>query len=331
LQLKLATLKDGTKDGKLLVVSKDLARGVIAASVAPTLQQAIETWPASEPKLQSLYADINAGHAAGSFALEIPQLSSPLPRTWQWLDASAFPSHGDLLDKLFNREPGNDRRTVPLMYQGAGDDFLGPADDVPLPSDQDGMDFEAEIGIITDRVPMGTSAAQASAHIKLLVLINDWSLRAIAGREVKTGFGFLQSKPSTSFGPVAVTPEELGGAWADGRVQLPIHVYWNEQEFGHPHCGQMGFSFEQLIAHAARTRNLSAGTVIGSGTIANSDHRSVGSACIAERRGVEQSESGNARTDYLKHGDRVRIELLDVDGRSIFGAIDQRVVPARAP
>jgi fumarylacetoacetate (FAA) hydrolase len=193
------------------------------------------------------------------------------------------------------------------------------------------MDFEGEIGIIVDRVPMGTTAAQASAHIKLLVLINDWSLRAIATREVKTGFGFLQTKPSTSFGPVAVTPDEFGSAWQEGRMQLPIHVYWNEQEFGHPHCGQMGFSFEQLIAHGARTRNLSAGTVIGSGTVSNSDHRSVGSACIAERRGIELSELGKTQTDYLKHGDRVRIEVLDADGHSIFGAIDQRVVAAKPP
>ncbi len=329
--MKLATLKDGTKDGKLLVVSKDLSRAVIAASVAATLQQAIETWASSEPKLQGLYGDINAGHAAGSFALELAQLSSPLPRAWQWLDASAFHSHGDLLDKVFNLAPRADKRTVPLMYQGAGDDFLGPADDVPLPSEQDGMDFEGEIGIIVDRVPMGTTAAQASEHIRLLVLINDWSLRALSGREVKTGFGFVQAKPSTSFGPVAVTPDELGSAWRDGRVQLPVHVYWNEVEFGHPNCAQMGFSFEQLIAHAAHTRNLSAGTVIGSGTISNSDYRKVGSACIAERRSIELSELGKTQTEYLKHGDRVRIQMLDADGQSLFGSIDQRVVPAKQP
>ena len=329
--MKLATLKDGTKDGKLLVVSRDLSRAVIAISAAPTLQQAIETWSSSEGKLQGLSADINAGHAAGSFALEFAQLSSPLPRAWQWLDASAFHSHGDLMEKVFKLEPPADKRTVPLMYQGAGDDFLGPADDVPLPSDQDGMDFEAELGILLDRVPMGTPVSQAGAHIKLLVLINDWSLRVLAGKDVKTGFGFLQSKPSTSFGPVAVTPDELGDAWSQGRVQLPIHVYWNGQEFGHPHCGQMGFSFEQLVAHAARTRNLSAGTVIGSGTISNNEYRSVGSACIAERRGIELSDLGKPQTDYMKYGDRVRIEMLDGAGRSIFGAIDQRVVPAKLP
>jgi fumarylacetoacetate (FAA) hydrolase len=254
-----------------------------------------------------------------------------LPRAWQWLDASAFHSHGDLLEKVFKLEPPPDKRTIPLMYQGAGDDFLGPADDVPLPSEQDGMDFEGEIGVIVDRVPMGTGAEQADAHIRLLVLINDWSLRVLAGRDVKTGFGFLQSKPSTSFSPVAVTPDELGEAWRDGRVQLPIHVYWNGTEFGHPHCGQMGFSFGQLIAHAARTRNLSAATVIGSGTISNNEYRTVGSACIAERRGIELTDQGKPQTDYMKFGDRVRIEMLDAAGHSIFGAIEQRVVQAKLP
>jgi fumarylacetoacetate (FAA) hydrolase len=329
--LKLGTLKDGSRDGKLLVVSKDLARAVIAVSAAPTLQQALENWQTSNPKLQGLYDDLNAGRAAGSFALDQTQLSSPLPRAWQWLDASAFHSHGDLLEKVFKLEPPPDKRTIPLMYQGAGDDFLGPADDVPLPSEQDGMDFEGEIGVIVDRVPMGTGAEQAGTHIKLLVLINDWSLRVLAGRDVKTGFGFLQSKPSTSFSPVAVTPDELGEAWRDGRVQLPIHVYWNGTEFGHPHCGQMGFSFGQLIAHAARTRNLSAATVIGSGTISNNEYRSVGSACIAERRGIELTDQGKPQTDYMKFGDRVRIEMLDAAGQSIFGAIEQRVVPAKLP
>jgi fumarylacetoacetate (FAA) hydrolase len=201
---------------------------------------------------------------------------------------------------------------------------------VPLPSEQDGMDFEGEVGVILDRVPMGTSAADAIAHIKLLVLVNDYSLRVLAGRDVKTGFGFLQSKPSSSFSPVAATPDELGEAWRDGRVQLPLQVSWNEQEFGHPHCSQMGFSFEQLIAHAARTRNLSAGTVIGSGTVSNSDYRTVGSACIAERRGIELEDFGKPRTEYMRFGDRSRIEMFDAYGKSIFGAINQRVVQAKS-
>jgi len=328
--VKLATLKDGTKDGKLLVVSKDLKRAVIAASVATTLQHALESWETSAPRLQSLYTNINDRNAAGSFPLEIPQLSSPLPRAWQWLDASAFHSHGDLMEKVFNTPPPPQKHTRPLMYQGAGDDFLGPQDDVPMPSAEDGMDFEGEVGIIVDRVKMGTRAAQAGEHIKLLMLINDWSLRVIAGADVRTGFGFLQGKPSSSFSPVAVTPDELGDDWRNGRIHLPIHVYWNGNEFGHPNCSQMGFSFEQLIEHAAHTRNLSPGTIIGSGTISNPEFRTVGSACIAERRGIELQDEGKPRTDYMKYGDQVRIEMLDAAGLSIFGAIEQRVVAAQS-
>jgi fumarylacetoacetate (FAA) hydrolase len=329
--VKLATLQGGSIDGKLLVVSKDLSRAVVAVSIAPTLQQALESWQACEPKLQALYAALNEGHAAGSFALDVTQLVAPLPRAWQWLDASAFHSHGDLMEQVFGLTPPPEKHTRPLMYQGGSDDFLGPAADVPLPSEEDGMDFEGEVGIIVDRVPMGTRAAQAGAHLKLLVLLNDWSLRVLAGKDIKTGFGFMQSKPATSFAPVAVTPDELGEAWRDGRVRLPIRVYWNGNEFGHPDCSAMGFSFEQLIEHAARTRNLSAGTIIGSGTISNPDYRSVGSACIAERRGIELMDHGKPRTEYMKFGDRVRMEVLDAGGNSIFGAIDQRVVPAKAP
>jgi fumarylacetoacetate (FAA) hydrolase len=249
-----------------------------------------------------------AGTPPAAFALEPPRLAAPLPRAWQWLDASAFHSHGDLMEQVFNLAPPPEKHTRPLMYQGGSDDFLGPTADVPLPSEADGMDFEGEVGIIVDRVPMGTPAAQAGAHIKLLVLINDWSLRVLAGKDLKTGFGFMQSKPATSFGPVAVTPDELGAHWRDGRVQLPIRVHWNGQEFGHPDCGRMGFSFEQLIEHAARTRNLSAGTIIGSGTISNPEYRTVGSACIAERRGIELVDQGKPRTEYMKFGDRVRME-----------------------
>jgi fumarylacetoacetate (FAA) hydrolase len=329
--VKLATLQGGGIDGKLLVVSKDLSRAVVAVSIVPTLQHALDTWQACEPKLQALYSAINEGHAAGSFALDVTQLVAPLPRAWQWLDASAFHSHGDLMEQVFGLTPPPEKHTRPLMYQGGSDDFLGPAADVPLPSEEDGMDFEGEVGVIVDRVPMGTRAAQAGAHIRLLVLLNDWSLRVLAGKDIKTGFGFMQSKPATSFGPVAVTPDELGDDWRDGRVRLPIRVYWNGNEFGHPDCSAMGFSFEQLIEHAARTRNLSAGTIIGSGTISNPDYRTVGSACIAEQRGIELVDHGKPSTQYMKFGDRVRMELLDARGQSIFGAIDQRVVPAKAP
>jgi fumarylacetoacetate (FAA) hydrolase len=329
--VKLATLQGGGIDGKLLVVSKDLSRAVVAVSIAPTLQQALDSWQSCEPKLQALYATLNEGHAAGSFALDVSQLVAPLPRAWQWLDASAFHSHGDLMEQVFGLAPPPEKHTRPLMYQGGSDDFLGPTADVPLPSEQDGMDFEGEVGIIVDRVPMGTAAAAASAHIKLLVLLNDWSLRVLAAKDIKTGFGFMQSKPATSFGPVAVTPDELSEQWCDGRVRLPIRVYWNGDAFGHPDCSAMGFSFEQLVEHAARTRNLSAGTIIGSGTISNPEYRTVGSACIAERRGIELVDQGKPQTEYMKFGDRVRMEVLDAGGHSIFGAIDQRVVAAKAP
>ena len=329
--MKLATLQGGGVDGKLLVVSKDLSRAVVAVSIAPTLQQALDGWPACEPKLQALSEALNQGHAAGSFALDVTQLVAPLPRAWQWLDASAFHSHGDLMERVFGLTPPPEKHTRPLMYQGASDDFLGPAADVPLPSEDDGIDFEGEVGIIVDRVPMGTSAAQAGAHIRLLVLLNDWSLRVLAGKDIKTGFGFMQSKPATSFAPVAVTPDELGDAWRDGRVRLPIRVSWNGSEFGHPDCSAMGFGFGQLVEHAVRTRNLSAGTIIGSGTISNPEYRTVGSACIAERRGIELVDHGKPSTPYMSFGDRVRVEMLDTGGNSIFGAIDQRVVPAKAP
>jgi len=329
--MKLGTLKDGTRDGRLVVVSRDLRRAVTAGS-SPTLQQALEDWNAAAPRLEALYAGLNAGSAQGAFAFDAAQMHAPLPRAWQWLDASAFHSHGDLLEKVFGMEPPPEKRTVPLMYQGAGDDFLGGHDDMPLPSDADGMDFEGEVAVVLDRVPMGTPVIAAGRHIKLIMLANDASLRLIAGKELKTGFGFMQCKPATSFAPVAVTPDELGpDGWREGRVRRPIQVYWNGREFGHPDCGEMGFSFEQLVAHAARTRNLSAGTIIGSGTISNSNYREVGSCCIAERRGIEMEDFGKPRTDYMRFGDRVRIEMFDEQDQSIFGAIDQRIVQARLP
>lgn len=330
--MKLATLKDDSRNGKLLVVSKDLARAVVADHIAPTLLSAVEHWADCESALQALYVSLNAGKVAQAFALDVTRLHAPLPRTWQWLDASAFHSHGDLLEKVFGTGSPPEKRTVPLMYQGAGDDFLGPCDDMPLPTEADGMDFEGEVAIIVDRVPMGTTAAQASKHIKLVMICNDASLRVQAGKDLKAFFGFLQSKPASSFGPVAVTPDELGiGGWRDGRVQWPLHVYWNGSEFGHPSCSAMGFSFEQLIEHAARTRNLSHGTIIGSGTVSNTNFREVGSACIAERRGIELVDNGKSLTEFMKFGDQVRIEMNDATGQSIFGAINQRYVQAKLP
>jgi fumarylacetoacetate (FAA) hydrolase len=328
--MKLATLKDGTRDGSLLVVSTDLRRATRVPRVA-TLAAAIERWSETAPGIQALYEELNAGRASGAFDLDISRLAAPLPRAPQWLDASAFHSHGDLMDKVFGMPPIEGKREIPLMYQGASDDFLGPRDDMRLPREADGIDFEAEVGVVVDFVPMGTSATQASAHIKLLVLLNDASLRVLAGREIKTGFGFLQSKPATSFAPVAVTPDELAGAWREGRVHLPVRVQWNGRGFGHPDAGRMGFGFHELVAHAARTRNLHAGTIIGSGTISNDEYRTVGSACIAERRGIETVDQGKAATSYMSFGDTVRIEMLDTQGRSLFGAIDQRMIEAPRP
>lgn len=326
--MKLATLKDDTRDGKLVVVSKDLSSAHSASEIASTLQQAVEQWREVAPKLLELYEDLNAGKAKSAVAFDPLRCAAPLPRAYQWLDASAFHSHGDLMEKVFGLQPIEGKLQTPLMYQGASDDFLGPTDDMPLPSEAHGMDFEAEIGVIVDRVPMSTPAARALQHVRLLVLINDASLRLLAPREMKTGFGFLQSKPACSFAPVAVTPDELEGAWNRGRVHLPVHVQWNGVSFGRPDAGQMGFGFDELIAHAALTRNLSAGAILGSGTISNSSYRTVGSACIAERRGIETEDHGKPVTPFMKFGDRVRIEVVDAQGRSVFGAIDQRVTKA---
>lgn len=327
--MKLATLRDGTRDGSLIVVSRDLTRAVRATHIAPTLLRALESWNEVAAALEKLSSALHAGSAAGTFDLDVAGLAAPLPRTWQWLDASAFHSHGDLMQKVFKLQPIEGKHTRPLMYQGGSDDLLGARADLPFPSEQDGIDFEAEVAVILDRVPMGTPAAQALAHVKLIMLANDASLRVLAPVEMKTGFGWVQAKPSTSFSPVAVTPDELGPAWRNGRVCLPVHVHWNGQAFGHPDASAMGFGFDELIAHAAYSRNLSAGTIIGSGTVSNETYREVGSACIAERRGIETLDTGAAVTPYMRFGDRVRIEMFDAEGRTVFGAIDQKVVQAR--
>jgi fumarylacetoacetate (FAA) hydrolase len=326
--MKLATVRDGTPDGALAVVSTDLKRAVIATRIVATLLAALESWEKSEPRLRELSAALNDGEIAGEFDVATAHLGPPLPRTWQWLDASAFHSHGDLMQRVFKHAYLDGAKTRPLMYQGGSDDFLGPSQDMPLPSEADGIDFEAELAVVVDRVPMGTLSADALRHVKLVMLANDASLRSHAVPEMKTGFGWIHAKPATSFSPVAVTPDELGAAWKNGRVHLPMRVSWNGRAFGHPDAGAMGFGFHELIAHAAYSRNLSAGTIIGSGTISNENFRIVGSACIAERRAIEMEDRGHAVTEYMRFGDRVRIEMLDAEGRSIFGAIDQRVVHA---
>ncbi|MFD0668352.1 fumarylacetoacetate hydrolase family protein [Ramlibacter sp. MAHUQ-53] len=327
--MKLATLKSPHKDGRLVVVSRDLRHAADAGAIAPSLLAALEDWDRCAPALDALYRQLNEGALAGAFAFDPTQAAAPLPRAPQWCDGSAFLNHGTLMDTAFNMPPIPDRETIPLMYQGGSDDLLGPHDDLPLPDEAHGIDFEGEFGVIVGEVPLGCPAARALDHVRLLVQINDVSLRSFGPREMRTGFGFFHAKPSTSFAPVAVTPDEIGEAWADGRVRLDLEVDHNGRRFGHPNGGEMSFGFHDLIAHAAKTRRLRAGTLIGSGTVSNAgDTR--GSACIAERRAIEVIASGQASTPYMKFGDRVRMEAR-WQGRPVFGAIDQRVVQAPAP
>lgn len=323
--MKLATLKNGQRDGQLVVVSQDLRQAVIAQPFT-TLQQALENWARAEPVLSQQYQALNQGQVPEAFAFDPVAAAAPLPRAYQWCDGSAFLNHAHLLQKAFDLAPMKDER-IPLMYQGASDDFLGPRDDVPLPQVNHNIDFEGEFAVILDEVPMGCPAEQALQYVRLVLLVNDVSLRGFLLHEVSTGFGFLQAKPSSSFSPVAVTPHALGNAWRDGRVCLPLTVTWNQNWFGSPNGAEMSFSFADLIAHAARTRRLRAGTIIGSGTVSNLD-RAAGSACISERRAIEMIEHGKPLTGFMNFGDRIRIEALDGDGQSVFGAIDQRVVEA---
>ncbi|WP_394653454.1 fumarylacetoacetate hydrolase family protein [uncultured Sphingomonas sp.] len=314
--MRFATLRDGTPDGRLVVVSPDGTR--CAPAPVATMQHLLEQWDAHGATCRAIadFPDPLDRHA----------LAAPLPRAWQWLDGSAFDSHGALMDQVFGISP--ERTGLPLMYQGLSDRFYGPHDDVPLPSEDLGIDFEGEFGVIVDAVPMGTPAAAALDHVRLVVQINDWSLRALAGPEMKTGFGWVQAKPACAMAGIAVTPDELGDAWHDGRVCLDLLVDWNGARFGAPNGAAMAFGFHDLIAHAARTRSLPAGTIIGSGTVSNANFREVGSTCIAERRGIEIVDEGKARTDFMRFGDTVRMEARLADGRAPFGAIEQRVVRA---
>ena len=316
--MRLASIEGGGRDGRLIKVSRDGRHYAQAWSIAPTLQDAIERWDVVAPQLAQL--------PEGQLPLAEVQLLAPLPRAWQWLDASAFRSHGELMDKMTGNKV--ERTGVPLMYQGMSDTFLSATEDVHFPSADLGIDFEGEFGVIVDAVPMGTPAAQALQHVKLLVQVNDWSLRKLAVPEMKTGFGWIQAKPVCSMAPFAVTPDELGPQWRDGRVCLDLQVDWNGQLFGRPNGAPMEFGLHELIAHAARTRNLVAGTVIGTGTVSNDNFREIGSTCIAERRGIEVVDLGAAQTEFMKSGDRVRMQAHTADGWTPFGAIDQRVVVA---
>jgi fumarylacetoacetate (FAA) hydrolase len=314
--MKLATLANGSPDGRLIVLAPD--GSAYAEAPVMTLQAALEQWENCAGQLAAVASFPNR--------LDPLQLAAPLPRAWQWLDGSAFTSHGELMQIAFAMDPIPTDR--PLMYQGVSDTFYGAHQDVPLPSESDGIDFEGEFGVIVDTVPMGVTPDQAMAHIRLIVQINDWSLRAIAPVEMKTGFGWVQAKPPCSAAPFAVTPDELGEAWRDGRVCLPLTVEWNGKPFGAANGEAMAFGFHELVAHAARTRNLVAGTIIGSGTVSNPDYREIGSSCIAERRAIELVDQGAPTTPFMAFGDRVRMEARGPDGTLLFGAIDQCVVQA---
>lgn len=323
--MKLATLKDGTRDGQLAIVSRDLKTAVLADGIAPTLQRALDDWNFIAPQLEALYGELNAGRAQRSFDFDPKRCMAPLPRAFQWADGSAYVNHVELVRKARNAEMPESFWHDPLMYQGGSDDFIGPTDDIMLGSEEWGIDFEGEVAVVTDDVPMGIAAVEAASHIRLLMLVNDVSLRNLIPAELAKGFGFFQSKPASSFSPVAVTPDELSPAWQDGKVNLPLRVTWNGALVGQPNAGvDMVFNFPQLIAHLAKTRNARAGSIIGSGTVSNKD-AGKGYTCIAEKRCLETIASGEATTPFMKFGDTIKIEMLDANGKSIFGAINQQV------
>ncbi|MEQ8711057.1 MAG: fumarylacetoacetate hydrolase family protein [Rhodospirillales bacterium] len=337
--MKLATLKEGGRDGTLIVVSGDLSKAVRANSVAPTLQVAVQNWHETAPQLEQIYDRLNEANAEDAFELSMDALASPLPRAYQWADGSAYVNHVELVRKARNAEMPASFYEDPLMYQGGSDSFIGPREDIEMEDEAWGIDFESEIAVITDDVPMGVSADLAGSHIKLLMLVNDVSLRNLIPAELGKGFGFFQSKPSSAFSPVAVTRDELGSAWLEGKLHLPLLSSLNGKLFGKPQAGvDMTFSFPKLISHAAKTRPLGAGTIIGSGTVSNKQDTSHGSAiedggvgysCIAELRMYETISKGKPVTPFMQFGDTVRIEMLDADGMSVFGAIDQKVVRYR--
>lgn len=327
--MKLASLKNKTsKDGELVVVSRDNKHYVTAKDIAPNLLIALENWALVEPKLKERYEQLNAGTATGRQSISNPEIfASALPRTWLFADGSAFIHHIKLVRKARNAALPETLLTVPLMYQAESGRFLDPLEDIPQRDFSHGTDFEAEVGVIVDHVPMGVSAEQALNHIKLHVLINDVSLRGLIPEELAQGFGFFQSKPNKALSPLAISTDELGSAWKDGRVQLPLNVTYNGEFFGKANAKEMHFHFGELIAHAAKTRDLAAGTLIGSGTVANEDP-TAGSSCLAEKRTLEQINTGAPKTPFMKVGDTIEIEMFNTQGESLFGRISQKVAKA---
>ncbi|MBM3531528.1 MAG: fumarylacetoacetate hydrolase family protein [Alphaproteobacteria bacterium] len=326
--MKLGSLKEGGRDGTLVVVTADLAKAVRVPKIAATLQRAIEDWDRAAPELRSIYRLLNEGKVPDAFTLQVTDLASPLPRAYQWADGSAYLNHVELVRKARGAEMPPSFLHDPLMYQGGSDRFLAPADPIPAASEDWGIDFEGEVAVVVDDVPMGVSAERARAHIRLVMLVNDVSLRNLIPNELAKGFGFFHGKPPTAFGPVAVDPAELGEAWDGGKLHLPLLSTLNGKLVGTTDAGaDMQFDFPALIAHAAKTRPLAAGTIIGSGTVSNRD-RAKGWSCIAEVRMIETIEEGTPKTPFMRFGDTIRLEIKDREGKSVFGAIEQRVVRA---
>ncbi len=324
--MKLGSVKSDSRDGWLVVVSQNHQRAVFAQGIAGSLREAVENWSVVKPALEDLYKKLNKfPKITGSFSLRPESLMAPLPRSFAWIDGSAYIQHIKLVRKARGAPLPETLETIPLVYQGGSDTFLGPYADIPQEDFSHGTDFEAEVGVIVSDTPMGVNAKKALDHIILFVLINDISLRGLIPEELKRGFGFLQGKPSSSFAPFAVTAEELGESWQEGRIHLPMLVNFNGKSFGRAHAGEMHFHFGEIIAHSAKTRSLSAGTIIGSGTISNKD-TSVGCSCIAEKRMLEKINTGKISTNFMKVGDRVTIEVLDKAGKNIFGTIKQKVI-----
>ena len=327
--MKLGSLKEGGRDGTLIVVSRDLKHAVKATGIAATLQAALDDWSNAAPRLNALSDELNNGNAAAAFALEMTALAAPLPRAYEFVDGSAYLPHVARVRRARGAEIPESFYVDPLMYQATSAGFLGPRDPVVVPSEAYGIDLEAEVVVVTDDVPMAVTPAQAAGHIQLIGLVNDVSLRALIPDELAKGFGFLQSKPRSALSPVFVTPDELGDAWQDEKLHLPMRTWLNGKWFGEAECGvDMQFNFAQLVAHAAKTRPLAAGAIVGSGTIANED-TGKGASCLAEQRTVEALRDGKPSTPFLKFGDSLRIEITDQDGASIFGAIEQVIAPLK--
>jgi fumarylacetoacetate (FAA) hydrolase len=323
--MKLASLKEGGRDGTLIVVNRDLTRAVRATGIAATLQLALESWSSAAPRLNALFEGLQAGKAAEAFDLDIDKLASPLPRAYEFVDGSAYLPHVERVRRARGAEVPESFYTDPLMYQATSAGFLAPREPIRVASEDWGIDLEAEVIVVTDDVDMGVSSEKAAGHIQLIGLVNDVSLRGLIPGELAKGFGFLQSKPRSALSPVLVTPDELGDTWKESKLHLPMRTWINGEWFGEAETGvDMQFSFADLIAHVAKSRPLSAGTIVGSGTIANED-TSKGASCLAEQRTVETLRDGKPVTSFLKFGDRVRIDVTDAAGHSIFGAIDQVV------